>query len=377
MNSNNSLTDNQQTEKEDNAHPLFWLGIVLAVFGNILISIGLYLQKKVHVNNRNKKTYMQLPEWWLGLSVMGCGEIGNFLAYGMAPAVVVSPLGGINVILNFLLCKHGLKEKSSWKGIFGIFIALAGSVLIVLNAPHSTNYNQNIENVSSQKNLSPSSFNNNSTTQNTFNTTKKLAKSSKGQENFIYDCIVSWRSFIFFSIVLSISIFLANPCEAPWAISPKYFLSRAIFCCIICSFAGAVTVTSSKGISTALIMAFSGDPAMFLIEGISWLTYILFVCIGLSVFTQIRFLNKALMHFQSNVVVPTYYILFTTTIVAVGTIIFLEIHFSNLEENLTLFIVGLFLAYSGVYMISSQKLPMEPLLLENDELEQELTKMLL
>jgi len=356
----NQETLQQQTD--ENVHPLFWLGIVLAVIGNILISIGLYLQKKVHANNRDKNTYVHLPEWWLGVSIMGCGEIGNFLAYGMAPTVVVSPLGGINVILNFLLCKHGLKEKSSWKGIMGIFIALVGSVLIVLNAPHS---NQTFQAKNDTFFL----------ISKTNGTTGTIIQDPKKQD-FIYNCIISWRSFIFFSILFSSSLFLVNPCQAPWAISTNYFLKRPIFCCIICSFAGAVTVTSSKGISTALVMAFSGDPAMFLTEGISWLTYILFICISFSVFTQVRFLNTAFMYFQSNVVVPTYYILFTTTIVAVGTIIFLEIHFSNIEENLTLFIIGLLLAFSGVYMISSQKLQSD-LIAPISEMEEEWTKMLL
>jgi hypothetical protein len=361
---NNSVESNESNEKRkqtEDPHPLFWLGIVLAVIGNILISVGLFLQKKVHIKNKSEKSYLHLPEWWLGVSIMGCGEIGNFIAYGMAPAVVVSPLGGINVILNFLLCKHGLREKSSWKGVWGIITALVGSILIVLNAPHSSEIGQ-IPSHEKNESLTLASLLN--TTSQTI--TKK--------QDFIYNCIISWRSFAFFSIIFSISLFLANPLGIKWAVSSSYFLKRALFCCIICSFAGAVTVTSAKGISTALILAFSGDPAMFLTQGISWLTYVLFLCIGCSLFTQVKFLNKALMYFQSNVVVPTYYILFTTTIVAVGTIIFLEIHFSNLEENLALFITGLLLAFSGVYMISSQNIPIE---ISSNELDEELMKMLI
>ena len=36
--------------------------------------------------------------WWLGVVLMGLGEIGNFSAYGYAPASVVAPLGTTTVI---------------------------------------------------------------------------------------------------------------------------------------------------------------------------------------------------------------------------------------------------------------------------------------
>jgi hypothetical protein len=37
--------------------------------------------------------YTRLKGWWLGIICMLVGEVGNFLAYGMAPASLVSPLG--------------------------------------------------------------------------------------------------------------------------------------------------------------------------------------------------------------------------------------------------------------------------------------------
>lgn len=45
-------------------------------------------QKLAHKNNVEKKPYTSLPLWWLGLSLMLGGEVGNFLAYGWAPATV-------------------------------------------------------------------------------------------------------------------------------------------------------------------------------------------------------------------------------------------------------------------------------------------------
>jgi len=75
-----------------------WIGAASAVLGNLFYSIGLFLQRYVHKNNVLKLPYTQLPMWWLGLLGIGLGQLGNFVAYGMAPASLVAPLGGITGI---------------------------------------------------------------------------------------------------------------------------------------------------------------------------------------------------------------------------------------------------------------------------------------
>ena len=63
-----------------------------------------------HRNNTAGVHYTHLKGWWLGIVCMFVGEIGNFLAYGMAPASLVSPLGAITVISNAVLSRLMLKE---------------------------------------------------------------------------------------------------------------------------------------------------------------------------------------------------------------------------------------------------------------------------
>ena len=36
--------------------------------------------------------------WWAGVSMMVIGEVGNFSAYGYAPASLVAPLGTTTVV---------------------------------------------------------------------------------------------------------------------------------------------------------------------------------------------------------------------------------------------------------------------------------------
>jgi hypothetical protein len=65
------------------------------VVGNIFISLGFVVQRLVHTKNTKGIPYTNIPQWWLGLMFLAGGEIGNFLAYGMAPASLISPLGAV------------------------------------------------------------------------------------------------------------------------------------------------------------------------------------------------------------------------------------------------------------------------------------------
>lgn len=68
-------------------------GVIACVIGNVMISLSFNLQRLAHTNNTEGVPYTRLKGWWLGIICMLVGEVGNFLAYGMAPASLVSPLG--------------------------------------------------------------------------------------------------------------------------------------------------------------------------------------------------------------------------------------------------------------------------------------------
>jgi hypothetical protein len=40
--------------------------------------------------------------WWAGTTTMVFGEIANFLAYSYAPAILVTPLGAVSVLVGYL-----------------------------------------------------------------------------------------------------------------------------------------------------------------------------------------------------------------------------------------------------------------------------------
>lgn len=63
------------------------------------------------------------------------GEIANFAAYAFAPAILVTPLGALSVLIGAVLGSYFLNEALGTLGKLGCAICLIGSVIIVLHAP--------------------------------------------------------------------------------------------------------------------------------------------------------------------------------------------------------------------------------------------------
>lgn len=79
-------------------------------------------------------TYLQSPSWWLGQVLMTVGEMGNFLAYGFAPASIVSPLGVVALISNCVIAPIFFGEIFRKRDFWGVVIAVGGAITVVLSA---------------------------------------------------------------------------------------------------------------------------------------------------------------------------------------------------------------------------------------------------
>jgi len=79
-------------------------------------------------------TYLKSPYWWGGIVLMTVGEIGNFLAYGFAPASIVSPLGVVALVSNCVIAPIMLKERFRQRDFWGVVVAIAGAVTVVFSA---------------------------------------------------------------------------------------------------------------------------------------------------------------------------------------------------------------------------------------------------
>lgn len=81
-----------------------------------------------------QKSYLKSPYWWAGIILMTTGEAGNFLAYGFAPASIVSPLGVVALISNCIIAPIMLKEPFRKRDGLGVLVAVAGAVTVVASA---------------------------------------------------------------------------------------------------------------------------------------------------------------------------------------------------------------------------------------------------
>ena len=66
---------------------------------------------------------------------MVIGETFNFAAYAFAPAILVTPLGALAVLIGAILGSYFLNEELGILGRLGSAICLIGAVIIVLHAP--------------------------------------------------------------------------------------------------------------------------------------------------------------------------------------------------------------------------------------------------
>ncbi|KAJ1555630.1 hypothetical protein HK405_015425 [Cladochytrium tenue] len=123
------------------------VGVSLALASGFLVGASFILKKKgllravarhaVDGELGNSHVYLKSPMWWLGMVLMALGEIANFGAYAFVPAILVTPLGALSVVVSAVLSAILLQEHLSFSGKVGCAQCIIGAVIIVLHAPAS------------------------------------------------------------------------------------------------------------------------------------------------------------------------------------------------------------------------------------------------
>ncbi|RVW67004.1 putative magnesium transporter NIPA4 [Vitis vinifera] len=78
-------------------------------------------------------SYLYEPLWWVGMITMIVGEIANFAAYAFAPAILCCT------------CSYYFKGEATHFGILGCVLCVVGSTTIVLHAPQEREIQSVIE----------------------------------------------------------------------------------------------------------------------------------------------------------------------------------------------------------------------------------------
>ncbi|KNZ73853.1 NIPA-like protein 2 [Termitomyces sp. J132] len=247
------------------------------------------------VEDGNETAYLR----WSGFFLMNIGETGNFISYAWAPASVVAPLGTFALMANCFFAPLLLGERFRKRDLVGIVIAIIGAVTVVL----ATN--------ASNTPLDPD----------------VLLEAISQTPFIIYSCI-----YLVGAVTLG-------------ALSHSGVGRQWVFVDVgLCALFGGFTVLSTKAISTLLTLEWI---TMFS----KWITYPILVVLIVTGVGQIRYLNRALMRFDSKVVIPVQFVLFTLSAIIGSAILYGDFRRAKFHEIVT-FLYGCAATFLGVFIIA-------------------------
>ncbi|ETN58309.1 spichthyin [Anopheles darlingi] len=271
----------------------FYIGLALALSSSLFIGSS-FIIKKIGLLRLSRGGssvrasaggfgYLRDWIWWAGLICMGVGEAANFAAYAFAPASLVTPLGALSVIVAAVLASRFLKERLNLLGKLGCFLCMVGSTIIVIHSPKEGE----VEDL-----------------------------------NLLMDMLQEPTFITYVVIILSLSLFIGCCC------GPRYGHKHVIVYILLCSAIGSLTVMSCKALGLALRDTLSGKSNDF---GM-WLPYFLIIVTVVFVGIQVNYLNKALDIFNTSIVTPIYYVIFTTLVISASAILFKEWRHMRAED---------------------------------------------
>jgi len=288
-----------------------YIGLALAVSSSLLIGVSFIITKKglmdsamVYENAADNFDYLKSRTWWTGLITMAFGEIANFAAYSFAPAVLVTPLGALRVLISALLASWMLKEHLGTIGKAGCALCLIGAVVVVLHAPED----KEVQSV---------------------------------DEILFYALKPGFVAYCLF--VLFFTLFMV------FRVVPRYGKRSVLVYVSICSLVGSVSVMAVKGFGIALKLTFSGSNQFTHPS-----TYVFAIVVATSVVTQLNYFNRALDQFSTNLVTPIYYVFFTTATIIASVVLFQGFNEASAVDIMSLF-CGFFTIFIGVFLLNSTR----------------------
>uniref|UniRef100_A0A3Q2PWS4 NIPA like domain containing 2 n=1 Tax=Fundulus heteroclitus TaxID=8078 RepID=A0A3Q2PWS4_FUNHE len=247
----------------------YLLGIIISICGNVLISVSLNIQKYAHVRQaqRGSKPYYTSRMWWSGVVLMGIGELGNFAAYGFAPASLIAPLGCVSVIASAVISVFFLKETVRASDIVGGSLAITGTYVLVTFAPHA---------------------------------------STHITAHLVQYYAISWHFllYLFVEVVLfCILLYLYK----------RRGVKHIVIVMLLVALLASLTVISVKAVSGMITESIKGQ-----LQLIYPIFYVMLVVMVASCAFQIKFLNQAMKMFDATEVVPINFVFFTASAIVAG-----------------------------------------------------------
>ncbi|OAC99218.1 hypothetical protein MUCCIDRAFT_131123, partial [Mucor lusitanicus CBS 277.49] len=249
-------------------------------------------------------TYLKSAMWWSGMILMIVGELCNFIAYAFTQAILVTPLGALSVVISAVLSSIFLKERLSFQGKIGCLQCILGAIVIVLHAPEQSSADTTIE------------------------TFKKL--------------VLSVGFLVYGGIAIVISLILVFYC------GPRWGKKNMLVYISVCSLIGSISVVFTQGLGSAIVHSITQEN-----QFTNWFIYVVLGIVVVTLVVEIVYLNKALNLFNTALVTPTYYVIFTTMTIVSSIVLYRG--FDASPVDVATCVLGFLSICSGVALLHNSK----------------------
>lgn len=278
------------------------IGALLAIFGHLVISIALNLQKYSHIRlagSKDSRAYFKTKTWWCGLFLLVLGELGVFSSYAFAPLSLIVPLSAVSVIGRYVL------------SFVGCGLAIVGTYLLITFGPNSH------EKMTGE------------------NITRHL---------------VSWPFLLY--MLVEIIIF----CLLLYFYKEKN-ANYIVIILLLVALLGSMTVVTVKAVAGMIVVSIRGNLQLNYP-----IFYIMLVCMIATAVFQATFLAQASQLYDSSQIASIGYILSTTVAITAGATFYLDFTGEDVL-HICMFALGCLIAFLGVFLITRNRkksVPFEP-----------------
>ncbi|CAG05008.1 unnamed protein product, partial [Tetraodon nigroviridis] len=359
---------------------MYLLGIIISVCGNVLISISLNIQKYTHLRQaeRGSKPYYTSGVWWFGVILMGVGELGNFAAYGFAPATLIAPLGCVSVIVRDVSRGATAREQQLMSArVTPTFpgqptpctspfrsngVAL-GAVLLSESKDEEMKGRQASLGGGTECcffSLSPASA----------IISVVFLKETVRASDILGGTLAITGTYLLVTFAphnsVHITAHLVQYYMLCWQFLLYLFIEVVVFCVLLYLYTrrnvkhivvvmllvallASLTVISVKAVSGMITETIKGQ-----LQFIYPIFYVMLVVMFASCGFQIKFLNEAMKMFDATEVVPINFVFFTASAIIAGVVFYQE--FQGLALlNIFMFLFGCLLSFLGVFLIARNR----------------------
>ncbi|XP_069827373.1 NIPA-like protein 3 isoform X2 [Dendropsophus ebraccatus] len=282
------------------------IGALLAIFGHLIISVGLNLQKYSHVRlagSKDPRSYFKTKTWWLGLLLMMMGETAVFSSYAFAPLSLIVPLSAVSLIASSIIGIIFIKEKWKPKEFLSCGLAVIGTYLLITFGPN-------------------------------------------GHERMTGENIV--RHLVSWPFLLYMLVEILAFCSLLYYYKQKN-VNYLLIILMLVALLGSTTVITVKALAGMIFVSIQGTMQL----GYP-IFYIMFVCMVATAVAQASFLSQASQLYDSALIASVNYIVSTTLAISAGAVFYLD--FRNQDVlHMCMFALGCLIAFLGVFLITRNR----------------------